>query len=488
MRKELREWRQQGKFEAVVTRGLQREILEVTNLAQADYDEDEWTLMGTGNTLVGGEEYKEPLEQHYRKLRAAAFKAYYTNPHAKSIVRNLVNFVLGKGAQLSIQSEASDNEIQKARDEWEFFERKVRWRRKQKEIATRAFRDGETFIRYKVADKKGPTRMYFIEPDWVNSNDPKITHGIETDPKDVGVIKSYRIIKPENLGKNEEDTVPSELMQHIKLNVDENVKRGRTELEPVLSDLSEAQTFRRYRTILNKARTAVVMVRKMAGAGSQIQAQIDAQKPTKNTSTRGNKRQKAPKAGTVYTIDSESDIEFVSPNLGASDAAKDGRMILLAIAAGVILPEFVLTGDASNSNFASTKQAIITLIKNVEELQAFFAEEFEEIFERVIIDGKKQGRIPQGLEVKGKFEFPTFDIREFLTDVQGYNLLRQMGVVSKSSTAARFGFNYGEEVMEMEKDAKLDFSFTQSFLNNQGDDEGDEEDDEEDNEDETETE
>lgn len=459
---------------AVAVRGIQesfvRQYVEASSLANADYDEDQWTQVGAGNLLVGGEEYKELPEEQLARLRAAAWRAYYNNPHARGIIRNTVNFILGKGVEIKFDSDLSEAELKPVRDEWERFEKTVKWRRKQKETVRRVLRDGECFHRFMdaKADNRSsegkPVTFHYIEPDWVASNDPKISYGIETEPDNVGVIKSYRLIPPIPAGTGtatQEETLKPAEIQHIKINVDENVKRGRTVLEPILADLEEYRQFRKFRTILNKARTAIVMVRKMAGAPSVLNSQVQAQKTTGTRAA--NNRLKAPKSGTQITIDKESDIEFKHPNLGASDAEIDGRSMTLAMAAGMSLPEFVISGDASNNNFASIKQAIVTAIKYIEDMQSFFGEEFEEVFDRVVEGGKKAGRIPQGLEVKASFEFPVFDIRDLLQEVQAYNGLYSMGVVSKSTTAGHFGFNYEEEVERMEKDSKID-PITKQFL------------------------
>lgn len=470
MRKELI----QSHTAAVAVRGIQesfvRQYLEATNMATADYDEDQWTQVGAGNLLVGGEEYKELPEEQLARLRAAAWRAYYNNPHARGIIRNTVNFILGKGAEIKFDSDLSEAELAPAIEEWERFEKAVKWRRKQKETVRRTLRDGETFHRFMDAKKDSnsgegkPVTFHYIEPDWIASNDPKISYGIETEPDNVGVIKSYRLIPPVPAGgdgKAKEETLKPSEIQHIKINVDENVKRGRSVLEPILADLEEYKQFRKFRTILNKARTAIVMVRRMSGAPSVLNSQVQAQKTTGTRAA--NNRLKAPRAGTQITIDRESEIEFKSPNLGASEAEIDGRSMTLAMAAGMSLPEFVISGDASNNNFASIKQAIVTAIKYIEDMQSFFGEEFEEIFDRVIEGGKKAGRIPPGLEVKASFEFPVFDIRDLLQEVQAYNNLYTMGVISKSTAAGHFGFNYEEEVERMEKDNKMD-PITRQFL------------------------
>ncbi len=452
-----------------------RSIMEVADLS---------TQEGSGWNAHGGRQADidtgialESDEAYLSRLRESANRAYRRNPHAHGIVENLTNFIVGKGAELVLSATLSDAEQAQVREEWGRFKRANKWRRAQQEIVRRAIRDGECFLRFTI-DRGDCLSFHFLEPDWITSLSPDISHGIETDPNDVGQVKSYRLVPPLSCSNNASANLPlaqagsfpnastqrevvlsPKEVQHIRLNVDSNVKRGRSYLEPVLRDLEDLAQFRRYRTTLNKARTAVVMVRKVAGAGSQgrrlsAQAGMEPQRAPGIPGTTG-RSLKPPKAGTVYTIDKESEVEFKSPNLGASEAAHDGRMLTLAIAAGVGLPEFVLSADASNNNFASVKQATLTLIKLTEDMHAFFGEEFCEIFDRVIAQAKLQGRLRQDLDVSCDFEFPAFDIRDLSQDAHTFAILRAEGVVSKASMAARFGYDYEEEIKKMKREETL---------------------------------
>ncbi len=73
------------------------------------------------------------------------------------------------------------------------------------------------------------------------------------------------------------------------------------------------QDFRKYRVMLNKIRSSVVLVHKKRGISSELQGVIDKNKSHRGT---GTNKQKLPTAGTRMSIDAESEIEFKSPNLG----------------------------------------------------------------------------------------------------------------------------------------------------------------------------
>lgn len=93
------------------------------------------------------------------------------------------------------------------------------WRKKQLEIARRTFRDGESILRFL---NESTLRFHFIEPDWIDSDNPDISHSIEIETSDISRGRNYRIQNPHT--DSEEIIDPAEI-QHIKINVDENEKK-----------------------------------------------------------------------------------------------------------------------------------------------------------------------------------------------------------------------------------------------------------------------
>jgi capsid protein len=430
---------------------------ELFDLSRPDKDEAQWNPVGNDFLLVGGEVPKEQQEQTANRLRAAAYRAYYTNPHAKSGIENLINFTIGKGVQLSLEGDnIPEATLEDITQEWKQFSKRNKFRRLQREFLRRDLRDGEAFLHFLPATQLDPmTFVHFVEPDLVRSSQPQITLGIETEPGDIGNIVSYRINDGQGIN-NSDVIVEPEFMLHSKLNVDSNVKRGRSSLETVLADLADLKDFRHNRTILNRARSSVVMLHKRKGDPNKLKSEVAQQNATSNTGTRGTQRLKAPKPGTVYNLDLESDVEFKSPNLGSSDAAVDGRMIALAVAAGMGLPEFIITADASNNNMASLKEASLTIVKYVEDMQEFVNEEFCEIFDKFLEFNIAVGRFPEAYrKVECSFKFPLFDIRNVLEETQALALQKASGWVSDSTASAHLGYNYSEELDRMQKDSEL---------------------------------
>ncbi len=402
------------------------------------------------STLFGESWYENVQYQHWEleSLRNNAQRLYKNNPHAHSIIENLVAFVIGNGARLVI---TSDNEGMQDRvyEWWNRYSESINWVNIQKEIVRRCLRDGETFLFYPEDYPDFVNPLVFIEPELIDSQDEQFRYGIGISDRYAGLVLGYRIrIK----GTGEEIHIPAHMMQHIKINVDSNVKRGETTLLPVMKDLESLATFREHRVTQNIFRSAVILLQKLVGGEKSIKEQLVKEKEDSG------KRLKAWNAGTIITVDAESDVQFINPNLGSDQAEIDYRMLILAIAAGLGLPEFVFSADAKNNNLASIKQATLTLIKQIEHYQSIFNNEFVAIFRRMINSPDPlrtlQPLMTTDQAMRVHFNFPVFDIRDQKTEVEVLLQLSEAGIVAKQEIAGRLGFDYNEQVKMIAKEVR----------------------------------
>jgi capsid protein len=116
-------------------------------------------------------------------------------------------------------------------------------------------------------------------------------------------------------------------------------------------------------------------------------------------------------------------------------------MLLLSIAAGAGLPEFMLTADASNANFASTMVAEGPAVKFFQSEQQRFASEFTRLWYWIMQDAVDAGLLPENFFslIDVRWSFPQLVNRdrakERIADVK----LIQTGVLSRSEVARRDG-------------------------------------------------
>ena len=154
-----------------------------------------------------------------------------------------------------------------------------------------------------------------------------------------------------------------------------------------------------------------------------------------------------------------TDYEFKTPNLQAGDAQNDGYALLNMIAAGPGFPNWMVSTDASQSNYASTMVSEAPGVKELQDAQEFFQYVFEQIYEKVMTYALSQNLIPEYemVEVKEKDEngemvtrqekikieltphitFPELVHRDLYNETKAYDLQINQGVMSKHTYASR---------------------------------------------------
>ena len=361
-----------------------RPITQSGNYILPEADADDWTLI-TGASEKGLD------EQDQVSLRTSAQKAYYKSSHGRNIIRLFEKYVAGHGFKIEPMST-----MESVQEYWEEFWRVNKMQLRRKEIVRRAMRDGETFLRYFVGEKEEMIKVRFMNPEFVKNPDDKrtlnigketfINDGIETDIDDIETVINYYY-------RNK--AIKAEEVQHIKILVDSDVLRGRSFYEPVLHDIATYKKWLSDRMKLNEIRNTIAIIKKVKGNPTDAANIASANETSRVLNLDGSAKARAPKNISVITTNKNVEYDLKSPNLQAADVQKDGRALLLNIAAGAGLPEYMVTSDSSNSNMASTMIAEGPAVMEFEDWQDFFAVAYKEMFYRVIESGIKKGKIPK---------------------------------------------------------------------------------------------
>ncbi|HEY0087802.1 MAG TPA: phage portal protein [Candidatus Lokiarchaeia archaeon] len=407
-------------------------------LTEYAYVEDEWK-----NINAQGLDKKELDEDNYEILRNQAIMFYYRNAHARAVISNFVNFVIGKGVIIKPL-----DEDKKIIEYWKSFQKNNKFRRRSREIVERCFRDGEVFIRF-FGLGTDECKMRFIDSDTVDDPQKKFTYGIETDTDDVENPIAY-IIKQKDSNVRAA-VIPADEIIHDKILVDSNVKRGRSLIEVVMPEIKKYAKWLDSRILLSEIRTSIALVKKIKGSSSDVGTIVNANKSRLNTTDTN--RTKKIKAGSIITANEGVEYEFLSPKLEARDAKEDGRNILLSIAAAMQMPEYMLTGDSSNANYASTIVSESPFVKAAESWQEFFSEVFTQIYIKVMKSAMDSGNIPDKYKIEKKdfdklgneikigeeikqfslecsVEFPEIINRDFKERIEGLLMLKGEGILS----------------------------------------------------------
>jgi hypothetical protein len=323
------------------------------------------------------------------------------------------------------------------------FVRDNAWSLRQEEIVRRRDRDGEALLRLFVAPD-GSTRVRFIEPGQIVTpsefaSDPAATFGIRTDRDDVETVLAYYV---------DGQPVPAADVQHRKANVDANVKRGMPLFFPVRKNLRRAEKLLRNMSVLAEVQSSIALVRKHRGPAAGVQQFASAQADYSATGASGrtaNFRRFAP--GTILDVPATSDYDFPAASLDAGSFVAILKAELRAIAARLVMPEFMLTSDASNGNYASTLVAEGPAVRMFARLQARQIDDDLQILWRVVRNavaaGKLRPTVLDAIEIQASA--PSLAQRDELKEAYVLKIEHEQGILSKQTWSRKRGLDYDQE-------------------------------------------
>jgi len=439
-------------------------VTESNNYVLPEEDAADWKLMGSNS--------KKGLDStDQESLREQAIKTYYKNSHGRNIIRLFEKYVAGHGFKIDPMST-----IPVVKEYWDEFWKVNKMALRAKEIVRRSMRDGETFLRYFDDDKKEMIKVRFMNPAYVadpqkrlDNLERKVNDGIVTDPDDIEEVLGYYY---------HDDYIKAEEVQHIKILVDSDVLRGRSYYEPLLQSLAMYKKWLTDRMKLNETRGTVALVKNVKGSPTNAANIATKHETSRKLNTDGTPMARAPKNVSVFTTNGNVSYEMLSPNLQASDVQHDGRALLLNIAAGSGLPEFMVSSDASNSNYASTVTAEGPAVMEFEDWQDFFGEAYKMMFERVIESGIKKGKIPkmesyierkvqpdksikeekitEPTSIECSITFPDLVARDIEKETKAYVLQTNAGWMSNTTAQGRLDLDHEQEKDLIAKEAEED--------------------------------
>jgi len=415
--------------------------------AYLDYQGRPWVALGGDGDASARCSYQGPEE--LRDLRDQCRMLAVTNEFAINGHENRVSYTIGVGHSYRVAPRkgrnAPDGLSGQAQEVLDEFLVRNQWHRRQREIMHRTDRDGEVFLRLFV-DSQGTTRVRFVEPDQIatpagHRDDPSASFGIQTDPHDVETVRAYYV---------DSQPVDAAEIQHRKANVDSNVKRGLPLYAPVRKNLRRAEKLLRNMSVVAEIQSAIALIRKHRGAthaGVQqfAAASADASVTDSVTGQTSTFRRYGP--GTI--LDAPGGVEYDFPTSGI-DAATFVTVLqaeLRAIAARLVMPEFMLTSDASNANFSSTMVAEGPAIKMFARLQSEQIAYDREIMWQVLEGAVRAGRLPA--EARGLVEIqitaPSLGVRDALQDAKVARIEFDAGILSSQTWSQRSGLDYDQE-------------------------------------------
>lgn len=357
---------------------------------------------------------------------------------------NRISYIVGSGHSYNVQwkkgkepekaAEAeADPTIDSIKAAIDRFVQANGWQQRQQEIVRRCDRDGECFLRL-FPGPDGITRVRFVEPAQVATPSHRMmakeaTFGIETDPEDVETVTGYWVD-----GK----LIDAAEIQHRKVNVDANVKRGLPLFYPVRKNLRRVEKLLRNMSVVAEIQSAIAIIRKHQGATkSGVEQFISGNADVTHTSEYTGKTNYFRKYGPGTILDSSNTMEYEFPAAGI-DAGRYVQVLqaeLRAIASRLVMPEFMLSSDASNANYSSTMVAEGPAVKMFQRLQFGMIEyDLDIIRKALMVAGISEDTLDL---VEIVAQPPNIQTRDRLKDAQADFILNKAGALSAETMMER---------------------------------------------------
>jgi len=408
-----------------------------------------YTKLGSGD--------KELTSDYLQEIRNESWKAFLSNPLAKRQIRNITSYLVGRGLKISSPSpdaqEIINQFIYNPQNYWELFIR---------EESNRLQLDGEIIVLLFVNTGDGSVVVRDIEPNEVTD--------IILSPDDYRKIeairrvyskkvytsdyKSYRIETiDEIIRPGEPDPTNDNIVRDfviVKMPTVATQIRGIPELSSHLYWLKQYRQLLDTRIALNKMRASYIWDVTVIGDEEDV-------KRVRNENS------KPPKPGTVKFHNDKVVWEAKDANINAQDSEADLRAVKLMSVAGSGQPEYLITGDASNANFASTQETTLAFLKCLEDYQDLFEYFINSLFNKVFFYAQKYGEAPDTFTDPNGEEIPmnslitvTFpetkpkDIEKLGRYLQ---TLQLMGIASDETLAGMAGIDWQSEKIKLEKES-----------------------------------
>ncbi len=151
--------------------------------------------------------------------------------------------------------------------------------------------------------------------------------------------------------------------------------------------------------------------------------------------------------GTILDAHADVEYDFPASGLDAGNFVAVLQAELRAVASRLVMPEFMLTSDASNANYASTMVAEGPAMRMFCRLQAEQVCDDLEVMWRVIDSAIFAGRLPA--ETKAAIEIqavaPSLAVRDQLQEAQRRKIENAAGILSPQTWSQQSGLDYEQE-------------------------------------------
>ena len=352
-----------------------------------------------------------------------------------------------------------------------------------REIHCRSREDGDAFVSLHERPG-GKVKLRISEPDqitqpadprdleeWIGCHEKypsSWSFGVHTREGHTDEPLGYHVVY-DGVG-NDWDYVPVSRMQHIRRNVTRNAKRGVSDFYEVVNDLVGEVKLRRGMVTGASLQAAVAWILKPPTGSTN--AQVTSLVNAASTAYREYEKQTAAGSTTQY-IKRYKDGTILGTAPGQEYAEMPGhdrnegfqivgQYALRAIGVRWNMPEYLISGDASNANYASSLVAESPFVKARESDQQFYRRHFLSLVWKALRIAFEAGRFSRHVAsfadllslIDIKCDLPTVATRDPLKIAETQEAQIRMGILSPRTAATQAGLDYDAEVKEGAKAAE----------------------------------
>ena len=344
-------------------------------------------------------------EQDLATIRGLARAVADVSVYAKSAMNNLGNYVIGRGLMYkairrrNVEETLEEDTISRVNKVINEFLMRSKWgtASRRKRILRRTRRDGELLTAiYPIGD--GRCNVRILEPGLLREPiDQAILRdggdwgfGVHTDDEDPETIYQYHIQWSD---KPDDFTQFKPLrFHHVKCNVDDDVKRGLSDFYPVERYLRHAGKLLENTAIGGSILAAIAMIVEhapgvgQAGVESFTAGQrYDTQSEPTPKGSRQRTIQKYNPGTIAHVPNGQKYVGSPLSNRGAGDSmVVINQAVLRTVGTNWAMPEYMISGDASNNNYASILESGTPFVLFVTGIQGECAEQDSELLWKIL--------------------------------------------------------------------------------------------------------
>lgn len=327
--------------------------------------------------FLNGPFYKQLYQYDYLAMHAQAFHLTNYSALAAGAVKILTRFVIGRGISFLIKDPD-------CKTVWDEFWERNRMREAARQMARDITWQGELMMRYSE-----PVEGHV----GFNVIDPSTCWEIVTDPENFNQVYYYHFQWPTPyqiwisgqipVSKYIIQQVPPTQVQHVKINVSSQEKRGRSDFISVFPWLKRFNDF--YNGVVVKAMLEANLVYKVKVHGDQNDVNTIASDPQFTI---------LPPMGGMWLENDAVELSAVTASMTASRGSSGiGQQIAAIIATALNLPAEYFNIESGAAARATALVRTDPAVKTIEDRQQLIRELLEDTYDRVIEAAIRSGRI-----------------------------------------------------------------------------------------------